>query len=191
MNTTRRLFDPRTPANKIDIIFDCRHTSLVAQAEKLQLNYLDGTEYRLLQRQFKSYRASGIEELLAKQQRFAEDKEIVDGFAEDLENKQQGFDELLESLADCEFNLDLISDAHKEEIEVLTERANADLALVRREVRFAKEMVHHIANQFKACIKESNWRKSSKANEKQVAAKKKELSEKGVKDISNFEQLSK
>ncbi|MCI5223815.1 MAG: hypothetical protein D3924_14365 [Candidatus Electrothrix sp. AR4] len=189
MTTFKRLSNSSTPSNRIGIFFDRRHSSLVAQAKKLHLNYPNGTKYRFLQLQVKSYRASGIEKLLAKQQNFAEEKKTVNDFAENLLNKQQSFGALIESLADCEFNPDLIAPTHKEEIKALTDRANADLELVRREIRSAQEMAHHIANQFKAQVKKSSWQKSSKVNEEQVVDKKKELAEKGVEDIDSFEQL--
>ncbi len=136
------------------------------QEEKFQFNYPEGVDYRFRRPQLKSYRTGRTEEPPAKQQSFVEEKEVLDTFAGDLLNKQQSFDELIESLADCEFNLDLISDSYKEEIKALTDRANADLELVRQEVRIAKEMANHIANQFKSQIRESNWQKSNKANEK-------------------------
>jgi len=142
-----------------------------------------------LETQVKSYRASGIEELLAKLQSFAKEKETIDSFAGDLRNKQQSFDELLESLADCDFNPDLISDPYKEEIKALTAKANNELVQVRIEIRSAKEKAKHIADQFEAHIKESNWQKSNIVNEEQVAAKKKELSENGVENIGSFELL--
>lgn len=142
-----------------------------------------------LETQVKSYRASGIEELLAKLQSFAKEKETIDSFAGDLRNKQQSFNELINSLADCEFNPDLISDSYKEEIKALTAKANDDLEQVRMEIRSAKEKAKHIADQFEAHIKESNWQKSNIANEEQVAAKKKELSENGVENIGSFEFL--
>jgi len=142
-----------------------------------------------LETQVKSYRASGIEELLSKLQSFAKEKEAIDSFAGNLHNKQQSFDELLANLADCAFNQDLISDLHKEEIEALTAKANVELEQVRSEIRGAKEKAEYIADQFDAHIRESNWQKSNKANEEQVAAKKKELSEKGVEDIGSFEFL--
>lgn len=142
-----------------------------------------------IETQVKSYRASGIEELLSKLQSFAKEKETIDSFAGDLRNKEQSFNELIESLADCEFNPDLISDSYKEEIKALADSANNELEKVRMEIRRAKEKAKHIADQFEAHIKESNWQKSNMANEEQVAAKKEELSEKGVENIGSFELL--
>jgi hypothetical protein len=171
MRTTRKLFDPRTPSNHVGIHLDCRHTSLVAQAGKFQLNYPDGAECRFLQLQF------------------AKEKDTIDSFAGDLFNKQKKIEELIESLADCEFNLDLISAYHKGEIKALTDRANADLELVRKEIRSAQEIANYISNQFKAHIRESNWQKSNKANEEQAATQKKELSKKGAEEMAALSSL--
>lgn len=169
------------------------YLSTCAQIRELNAKLADEGKLKAgvveLETQVKSYRASGIEDLLSKLQSFAKEKETIDSFAGDLCSKQQSFDELIESLVDCKFNPDLISDSYKEEIKALADRANAELELVRKKIRIAKEKAKHIADQFEANIRESNWQKSNKANEEQVATKKKELSEKGVEDIGSFEQL--
>ena len=142
-----------------------------------------------LETQVKSYQASGIEELLSKLQSFAKEKEAIDSFAGDLRKKEQIFTQFIESLADCEFNPNMISESYREEIKALVDSANDELEQVRIKIRKAKENAKDIAYKFEAQIKESNWQKSNMANEENVAAKKKELLEKGIENIGSFELL--
>lgn len=142
-----------------------------------------------LETQVKSYRASGIEDLLEKLQSFAKEREAIDSFAGDLHSKQQRFKDLLAHMGDCVFDPAVVSGPYKDEIAALIAKPNAELKQIRSEILSVRKKVEEIAEQFDVSVKESIWQKSSIENEELVASKKIELSEKGVEDIGSFELL--
>jgi len=148
------------------------------------------TEIKDLEDQIDAFKKSGISEILSLKTSLSKESSTIIDFITDLEQKEKQITSFIEAFNLEDINYDNWDVERKTEVKLISEKSINDFNNITKELKAIKTKLQKIKSTFELSIEQSNWQKAKEENDKIVEEKKQGLAEKGVYDISIFEQLS-
>lgn len=149
------------------------------------------TEIKDLGGQIDAFKKSGISEILSSNSGLKKESNSIIKFIKDLIEREKQLSTFIETFNLDDINYENWEENRKVEIEPISEGTVNDFNAIQTELQGIKSNLNKVKSNFESKIDESEWLKLKELNDKMISEKKIELSEKGVDDISTFEQLSK
>lgn len=149
------------------------------------------TEVRDLQSKIELLKQTGISELISQQQKFEQQKKELNNYLQAYNTLKNNLNELLPSYEGfVTFSSDAIEEKYREEVmrgvSILSTSIPVIEQNLKAQVSLMTEKVHHAFE----CLKESSLVKDSLTSKQQFEATKKQLEEKGITDMSDFQKYT-
>jgi len=144
-----------------------------------------------LERRIVKFQESGIAELLIQKDKFTKEKLIINKFEKEIEKKEELLSALIEnfSISDIDYSC-FTEEVDREALQPIFRVVIDGINTIRTELEVLKDKVRDTKNIYGESIRESNWRNSYDENITNFIAKKEELEQNGIDDITNFENLT-
>ena len=157
----------------------------VSEKEIIQTRILD------LKRRVEKFQESGIAELLIQNDKFTKEKKVIDEFKKEIEKKEELLSTLIENFSISDIDYSCFSEeVDREALQPIFKVVIDDIDTIKEELKVLKDKVGITKNIYKQLISESNWKSSYDSNTNDFIAKKGELEQAGIDDITNFENLT-
>ena len=148
------------------------------------------TEINDLDSQIKLYQTSGIADLLISRQNFIAQEQKLLAFYKDIEAKELALNNTIDSLGIESPDLSPFAPEQMLEVSAFVETATSGVVSAISELKIQLSKIASLKTVFSDSLKKSKWLSDFNANKNEFEQKKAELENKGVADISNFENLS-
>ncbi len=144
-----------------------------------------------LERRIVKFQESGIAELLIQKDKFIKEKIVIDKFEKEIEKKEELLSALIEnfSISDIDY-LSFTEEVDREVLKPIFGAVIENINAIRTELQGLKEKVSAIKSSYEELINKSNWQNSYDENANVFIAKREELEQDGIDDITNFENLT-
>jgi ABC-type Mn2+/Zn2+ transport system ATPase subunit len=136
------------------------------------------------------YQQSGIAALLTSKEQFTSQKEIIDEFIEQAEQKENEIGTLIGSLDFTNVDYTTFEQSHADELSPLSQSVVDGYNLIKGSLENLKEQAETLRVNYLSGLETTVWNSDHSTNQADFDTKKAELEEQGIDDISNFEKLT-
>ena len=148
------------------------------------------TEIKDLDDRIKLFQQSGISTLLSAKETFSLQKEVVETFVSDAQNKENEIAALANSLEFSDLDYSKFEDKFSTELKPFSKALVDGYGEIRKEIETLKQKAEKLRADFETSISSSAWQKEFDQNQSDFAGKKAELESQGINDLVNFERLT-
>lgn len=148
------------------------------------------TEITDLVDQISLYQQSGIATLLTDKEKFSAQKRVINDFVDQAQTKEGLLDVLIEDIVVDIIEFDGFETSESAELEQLSEAVLDGYNAIKVELMALQQRAVELRNTFELGVNSSSWANSLGVNENDFEAKKTELAEQGMNDITRFEALT-
>ncbi|MEI6092635.1 MAG: PHP domain-containing protein [bacterium] len=147
------------------------------------------TQIRDLEDKIKLCEQSGISDLLTKVKQFSSQNESIENFISEIKLRESYFDSFEKELLFAEVDTSVFEGDYKDELQRIFNESKGKIELTIAGVKERKAVFANIRTQFEDAMKETTWQKKYTECLEDIRTKKQGLQQKGINDISNFEEL--
>ena len=148
------------------------------------------TEIGDLNDQISLYQQSGIATLLTDKEKFTGQKRLINEFIEEAQTKEELLAALAENIVVNSVQVDGFEPSDLAELEQLSQTVVDGYNAIKVELIALHQRAVQLRSNFELALTTSAWSNSFAANENDFTAKKAELAEQGMNDITRFEILT-
>lgn len=148
------------------------------------------TQIKDIEHNIKKLQESGITDLLNKKEKFRIENDIIEQFQNEMHNKQNNIENLIQ-----EFELEIVNLAefdkmHSDELQKYLDRVRSSFSDIKFEMVNLKEKTEGVISEFDKSLENSMWKQAVVKNDNRFIEKKKELEEEGIDAILSFEKYT-
>jgi len=149
------------------------------------------TKIKDLDESIKKLKQSGIAELLQTKEKFINEEKTINTFASKIEEKRNVLNRLIQNFDINDINYSEFSIDHKQALEPVSKFVIDSMLSVKENLQNQSDELLKIRTDYNKSIDSSIWKTNNNENISNFEAKRNELEQDGIKDIENFENLSK
>jgi ABC-type cobalamin/Fe3+-siderophores transport system ATPase subunit len=148
------------------------------------------TRIKDLELNIKKLQQSGIADLLNRKEKFSREEEVLQGFKNEIEEKENELEHLSEIIEISDIDYSTFDEPHQEILKPITKAIVDGMSAIKVELGKLTDAATKLKEDYETAIISSLWKTEFDKNVEDFEAKKLELEGEGINDITNFEKFT-
>lgn len=168
--------------------FEAKSLSIRQIEERIKVKPALQTQIIDIENRIETFNKSGVSDLIKAEAQFNKDAGIIKNYGAELNKEGTAFQELINEIEVEEISLEQFSESHSDEIKKIAGEAKSEISKIKEELEKLQVKYSQVKTSFDAKIELTNWQKAKAVNNESFIAKKEELAEKGISDLTEIER---